>query len=75
MAAVAAVSIEAAREALGRIARIIGASPWAAQFVTRHPILLDELLDARNLHSEPDWPRLESMLARQLADGDGDRVH
>src|SRR5207302_4841832 len=31
--------------ALERVTRIIGASSWAAEFVTRHPLLLDELLD------------------------------
>jgi glutamate-ammonia-ligase adenylyltransferase len=60
-------------QTIARSAAIAAASPWAAEYLARHPILLDELLDARNLHSEPDWPRLEAMLARQLADGDGDR--
>jgi glutamate-ammonia-ligase adenylyltransferase len=27
----------------------MGASQWAADYLTRHPILLDELLDARVL--------------------------
>jgi [glutamine synthetase] adenylyltransferase / [glutamine synthetase]-adenylyl-L-tyrosine phosphorylase len=34
------------------------ASPWVAQYLTQHPILLDELLDARSLHTPPDWPAL-----------------
>ena len=29
------------------------ASPWAAQYLAPHPILLDELLDARTLHGRP----------------------
>src|SRR6266480_206542 len=29
-------------QALERVTRIIGASSWAAEFVTRHPLLLDE---------------------------------
>jgi len=42
-------------QALRRVADLMGASRWAAQYLTRHPILLDELLDDRNLESEPDW--------------------
>ena len=41
-------------EALERVARIIGASSWAAEFVTRHPLLLDELLDDRLLYAPMD---------------------
>src|SRR5258708_36310948 len=37
--------------ALERVVRIIGASSWAAQFVTQHPLLLDELLDDRVLYA------------------------
>src|SRR5205807_20855 len=37
--------------ALERVTRIIGASSWAAEFVTRHPLLLDELLDDRLLYA------------------------
>src|SRR5207302_825718 len=40
--------------ALERVTRIIGASSWAAEFVTRHPLLLDELLDDRLLYAPPD---------------------
>ncbi len=31
-------------EALARVADVLAASPWAARFLTQHPILLDELL-------------------------------
>src|SRR5688572_26816290 len=41
-------------EALERVTRILGASSWAAEFVTRHPLLLDELLDDRLLYAPPD---------------------
>ena len=40
---------------LPRLANLMGASAWAADYLTRHPILLDELLDARLLFAEPDW--------------------
>ena len=40
------------------MARIIGASSWAAEFVTRHPLLLDELLDDRLLYAPTDLASL-----------------
>jgi [glutamine synthetase] adenylyltransferase / [glutamine synthetase]-adenylyl-L-tyrosine phosphorylase len=54
-------------EALERVARIIGASSWAADYVTRHPLLLDELLDDRVLYSPPDWHEFEAGLRAALA--------
>jgi [glutamine synthetase] adenylyltransferase / [glutamine synthetase]-adenylyl-L-tyrosine phosphorylase len=60
-------------QTIARSANLAGASPWAADYLARHPILLDELLDSRNLHEEPDWPRLEAPLQRQLAEAAGDR--
>jgi glutamate-ammonia-ligase adenylyltransferase len=60
---------------LPRLANLMGSSAWAADYLTRHPILLDELLDARNLLAEPDWDAWRTELARQLAHdrGDGER--
>ena len=60
------------REALDRVARLIGAASWAADFITRHPLLLDELLDDRVLYAEPDWPAFSRDLAAQLAAAEGD---
>ena len=37
---------------LPRLANLMGSSAWAANYLTRHPILLDELLDARLLFAE-----------------------
>jgi glutamate-ammonia-ligase adenylyltransferase len=59
-------------EALERVARMIGASSWAAEFVTRHPLLLDELLDGRVLYAPPDWAAFEAGLRRALADAGED---
>jgi glutamate-ammonia-ligase adenylyltransferase len=53
-------------QALSQVARLIGASSWAANYLVRHPILLDELLDARLLTAEPDWPAFEQALRQQL---------
>ena len=57
-------------EALERVARIIGASSWAAEFITRHPLLLDELLDDRLLYAPADLPSLRKHLQVQLAAAD-----
>lgn len=53
-------------QALERVARIIGASPWAADYVTRHPLLMDELLDDRMLYAPPDWAGFEQPLRAAL---------
>ena len=57
---------------LPRIAQLMGASAWAADYLTRHPLLLDELLDARILMAEPDWNAWRDELARQMAAHAGD---
>ena len=57
---------------LPRLAQLMGASQWAADYLTRHPILLDELLDARVLLAEPDWTGWRHELDRMLAIAAGD---
>jgi glutamate-ammonia-ligase adenylyltransferase len=57
---------------LPRLANLMGASAWAADYLTRHPILLDELLDARMLLAEPDWTAWREELARQVDAHAGD---
>jgi glutamate-ammonia-ligase adenylyltransferase len=57
---------------LPRLAQLMGASQWAADYLTRHPLLLDELLDARVLLAEPGWALWRTELARLLADQAGD---
>ncbi len=59
-------------QALERVARIVGATSWAASFVTRHPLLLDELLDDRLLTAAPDLGSFSRTLKNQLAAADGD---
>ena len=54
-------------EALERVARIIGASSWAAEFVTRHPLLLDELLDDRRAVRAARLESFAKSLRAQLA--------
>jgi glutamate-ammonia-ligase adenylyltransferase len=57
---------------LPRIAQIVSASPWAAGYLVRHPILLDELINADVLLTEPDWAAWRRELAAQLAERAGD---
>jgi glutamate-ammonia-ligase adenylyltransferase len=52
---------------LPRLAQLMGASAWAADYLTQHPALLDELLDARVLFAEPDWGAWRAELARLMA--------
>ena len=59
-------------QALGKLADLMRASPWVAQYLTRHPILLDELLDTRTLYAAPDWPALSRRLEAELSDASGD---
>ena len=61
-------------EALERVVTMVAASSWAAEFITRHPLLLDELLDDRVLYAPPDWAGFEHTLraALQAAAGEGD---
>ncbi|KZE31244.1 bifunctional [glutamate--ammonia ligase]-adenylyl-L-tyrosine phosphorylase/[glutamate--ammonia-ligase] adenylyltransferase [Crenobacter luteus] len=59
-------------QTLQRLASLYSASAWVAAYLTRHPILLDELLDGRVLYASPDWPQLAVQLEQQLADADGD---
>ncbi len=58
--------------ALERVTRMIGASSWAAEYVARRPLLLDELLDDRLLTAAPDWSRFEAELRLALAEAEGD---
>jgi glutamate-ammonia-ligase adenylyltransferase len=52
---------------LPRLAHLLSASAWAAEYLTRHPILLDELLDSGALLTEPDWQDWRAELGAQLA--------
>jgi glutamate-ammonia-ligase adenylyltransferase len=58
--------------ALAKVAEILAASSWAAEYLTRHPILLDELLDARVLGEAPDWSEFAAALRHAMAAHEGD---
>ena len=57
---------------LVRVIRMINASDWAAKFLTRHPILLDEILEERTLKTGSDWPAFAVDCQRQLDAASGD---
>ncbi len=59
-------------QALRRVADIMGASSWAAEYLNRHPILLDELLDPRLMDTATDWTGFAADLDQTLADHAGD---
>ncbi|KIF80661.1 bifunctional [glutamate--ammonia ligase]-adenylyl-L-tyrosine phosphorylase/[glutamate--ammonia-ligase] adenylyltransferase [Noviherbaspirillum autotrophicum] len=60
---------------LERVIRMMSASDWAAKYLTRHPILLDELLEDRTLKAAPDWAAFAAEVQRQLAAHAGDTEH
>lgn len=53
-------------QALQKVAELLGASTWAATYLTRHPLVLDELLDPRLLEAATDWSAFRTELQRQL---------
>ncbi|MCW8904091.1 bifunctional [glutamate--ammonia ligase]-adenylyl-L-tyrosine phosphorylase/[glutamate--ammonia-ligase] adenylyltransferase, partial [Sedimenticola sp.] len=58
--------------ALTQLVKLAGISPWIAQQVARHPLLLDEMLDPRRLYTPLKRERLEAELATALAAVDKD---
>jgi len=58
--------------ALRRVADMICASNWAADYLNRYPLLLDELLDPRLYEIATDWAGFRQNLKRNLADHAGD---
>ena len=47
-------------------------SSWAAEYLNRHPIVLDELLDARIATAAPNWREFGTSLRKQMMTFDGD---
>jgi hypothetical protein len=55
-------------QALRKVAELVSSSSWAADYLQRHPILLDELLDPRLLDVLPDWSGVRAALESRLAE-------
>jgi glutamate-ammonia-ligase adenylyltransferase len=59
-------------QALQKVAQLVSSSLWAAEYLQRHPVLLDELLDGRILETTPDWPAFRARLSETLNEAEGD---
>lgn len=59
-------------QALQRLTRVVAASSWASEYLTQHPALLDELLEAHEIYQPPQWQQLDRQLQTRLADCAGD---
>jgi glutamate-ammonia-ligase adenylyltransferase len=57
---------------LSQLVKLCGASPWITEFLAQHPLLLDELLDARSLYAPLSKRELQEVLRRRLASIDAD---
>lgn len=55
-------------QALERLTRLVAASSWASEYLTLHPALLDELLDAREMYQPPQWQQIDHDLQTRLDD-------
>jgi len=55
-------------QALQRLAQLVSASSWASEYMTQHPALLDELLDAREIYQPPQWQQIDCDLQNRLND-------
>jgi len=59
-------------QALHQLVRLCAASPWVAELLSQHPILLDELIDPHTLYEPPGRETLVEELKRMIANCDGD---
>ncbi|MDD2660300.1 MAG: bifunctional [glutamate--ammonia ligase]-adenylyl-L-tyrosine phosphorylase/[glutamate--ammonia-ligase] adenylyltransferase [Methylococcales bacterium] len=55
-------------DALAQLLRLSSASPWICDYLSRYPILFDELLDTRTLFEPLKKEILDGQLAKLLAD-------
>jgi glutamate-ammonia-ligase adenylyltransferase len=56
--------------ALGRLAALAAASPWAADYLAQHPVLLDELI-SQEAFEAPDRTSLAAQLRQELDEAAG----
>jgi glutamate-ammonia-ligase adenylyltransferase len=57
--------------ATARLARLASASPWAADYLARYPVLLDELINPQGGSDVPDWSSLREELRISLDEHEG----
>ena len=58
--------------AMHLLVKLCSSSPWLANYLAQHPILLDELLDTRTLYAAPDFMAMRIELTKRLAEFAGD---
>ena len=58
--------------ALNLVIRLTSASPWLAQYLSQHPILLDELLDSQQLYAIPNFVLMREDLKQRMLEVEGD---
>ena len=58
--------------AMHLLVKLCSSSPWLANYLAQHPILLDELLDTRTLYAAPDFMAMRIELTKRLAEFTGD---
>lgn len=59
-------------DALALVVKLCAASPWIAQYVSAHPVLLDELLNKQSLFKRLDAMQLKEELTQHMAHLAGD---
>ncbi|MFV1921444.1 MAG: bifunctional [glutamate--ammonia ligase]-adenylyl-L-tyrosine phosphorylase/[glutamate--ammonia-ligase] adenylyltransferase [Methylotenera sp.] len=59
-------------DALRLVVRLCAASAWCAQYLIKHPIVLDELLDEVTLYAEPDFDVMRTELSATMEALHGD---
>ena len=59
-------------QVLDRVVDLAAASDWALRYVTKHPLLLDELMDGRTLSSPIDYAQWRCDLAARFAEAGDD---
>ena len=59
-------------QAMHLLVKLCSSSPWLANYLAQHPILLDELLDTRTLYAAPDFAVMRADLVQHLSEHAGD---
>ncbi len=57
---------------LSQLVRLMGESVWIAELISRHPLLLDELIDPRRLYTPLKREALQEELEQSLSSVEGD---
>ncbi len=58
--------------ALNLVIKLCAASPWLTDYLSSHPILLDELIDVDTLYQVPDFLELKAELNKKMQQFSGD---